>query len=456
MVKKKEIQNSIFEIVRLLTNNFVNKEGLISSTYPPSKNSLISHFDDIFPFLLHLEVERSFLRSQIIRSRSHTYSGLFKENNKVVSYENDEYLGALFEYYRKYREKKIYRLIKESLYGIDNLLIKENFLWSYYYIPDRKTPLVSSPRNGALLETLIENRDLITSNLVSRFDRIIKKTLKTWIKCEFFQKYNLFPSKLFFNRFKNKFFCYVDIPLPKRIRHRAGSAFYYSKGWKAPFINFLYQLPIGEKVQCMKENTNFVFSLIEACKVYGEKMYKNAIGKWIEGIKKNMYNEGFIYKFWTPPNKFKEIELAQNFAVIDILCDTYKFVSNNKNHLDLAENIANSWINERWDIGLIPRNPKGDCNHLDEQTDFSISLMRLYELTKKEKYKKIAISILEGVLKFHRTEHGYIMSVDNKGRAVDSTISPKYNSLFLKLLILFYEERNIYKCKYLYSLLKDR
>lgn len=82
--------------------------------------------------------------------------------------------------------------------------------------------------------------------------------------------------------------------------------------------------------------------------------------------------------------------------------------------------------------------------------------MRLYELTKKEKYREVAKRIFEGILKFHKREYGYILSVDNKGNLVDGTISPKYISLFLKVLIFFNEERKIYESECYHNLLNDR
>ncbi|MBA7489539.1 hypothetical protein ES702_00073 [subsurface metagenome] len=220
--------------------------------------------------------------------------------------------------------------------------------------------------------------------------------------------------------------------------------------------SLFYQMPIGTKVQLMKDNTNFIFSLIAAYKKTGNLTYKDAIIKWINGIKRNLFRDGFIFKFWSPHSGPKEIELSQNFSVIDILCDVYWSVNRDKRFLQFAEEIASSWFKVRWDNGLFPRSPDVDFNHLDEQTDFCISLMRLYELTGKHKYRDIAEEAILSVLKYHYTPSGYIMSVNNQGRAVDVTIAPKYNTLLLKALVLFIDGRNIYESGTLSDLMEDR
>jgi len=457
MLKKKEIQIYISELVNLITHDFVNKEGLISATYPPSKENILSHLDDVFPFLLHFDFHRSFLKSQILKSRRYTRHGLILSNGRIVSYCNDEYLGALFAYYQKYKEKWVYKLILESLAGIKDFLVRENVLCTFYDVDlNKNTPLVSSPLTGALIEVLIENRNLLGQK---KFwvDRVVKYSLEEWLKCNFFKEYSLFPSKIFLkNEFKNKIFSRVNFPLPSRIKKLSGSTFYYATDYKKRIANFLYEAPIGEKVQCMKENTNLVFCLIEAYKTYKEQKYKEGVEKWIEGLKRNLYKENFVYKFWAPGKNPRIIELTQNFSVIDILSDTYKFVSKKREYLDLAEKIVERWINEMWGINLVPRFPGAFYNHLDEQTDFCISLMRLYELTGKRKYQEIAQNIFEAVLKFHRATHGYISSVTNKGKPLNLDISPKYNSLLLKAFILFMEGGGIYKSHYLHNLMKDR
>jgi len=456
-MKINQTQNYISELVELIKNDFINEEGLISLAYPPSKENILPHLDDVFPFLIHLDIDKSFLESQILKSRRHTYKGLVISNGRIISYCNDEYLGALFAYYGKYKEDWLYQLIQESLSGVKKLLVKDKILCTFYDVSNRNTPPVTSPLTADLLEVLIENRDLLSVDFLSEFDDVIKQSLGIWIKSDFFQKYGLFPSKFFLkNKIKNRIFSEIDILLPNKIKKRSGNTFWYSKKRKAPIANFLYGMPIGEKVQCMKENTNLVFCMIEAYRVYGDKIYKEAIDKWIKGLKENMYEEGFIYKLWAPSSKVRVIELSQNFSVIDILCDAYSFVFHKQDYLGFAEELASSWIDEMWDIGLIPRTPKGDYNHLDEQTDFCISLMRLYELTKKEKYREVAERIFEGILRFHKGENGYVLSVGKRGNVINSTISPKYNSLFLKALILFSEKERMYNSDYFHGLLKDR
>lgn len=434
----KQIEERASELIEKIKTTFVNQSGLLSSTYPPSEHNLLADFDDYVPFLLYFN-EADFVRSQIEVSSKFTYQGLVHDGRWIISYRNDEYLGALLAYYRHTNEPFVYELITTTLNGIRNLLIRNGFLCSYHDIKRGKTPLIASPRAGCLLEVLLQTGDISPSMLEEALT-----TIDNWLQIPFFNKYALFPSKHYISsRILNAVFQRSRFPIPRIVR-------------QASVPSLFYQMPIGTKVQVMKDNTNFIFGLIAAYKKTGNPVSKDAITRWIDGIKRNLFRDGFVLMFWSPHAEPKEIELSQNFSVLDILCDVYRFVNRDKRFLDFAEEIASSWLKVRWDNGLFPRSPDADFNHLDEQTDFCISLMRLYELTGKQRYRDIAEETTLSVLKYHYTPSGYIMSVNNQGKAVDATIAPKYNALLLKALILFIDGRNIYESGILCDLMEDR
>lgn len=451
-LNKNQLKRGALEIIKNIKKSFINKDGLISLTYPPTKNNLIADFDDFVPFFLYFG-EANFISSQINIASKFTYHGLVTFNDKAVSYRCDEYLGALLAYYRHTNDSFAYGLLEETLGGIENLLIRKGFLCSYYNIKQKKTPLITSPRTGAVLEVLFESGDI--------FPEVKEQALKivdNWITLPFFKKYGLFPSKYYVNNhlFNTLFEKSEVLTRGSFYNKYFGDGFYYYSGWKANVANFLYKLPVGDKVQVMKDNTNFIFCLIAAYMDTNDEKYKDAILLWVDGIKKTLFKNGFVFKFWNPKSMAKEIELSQNFSVIDILCDVYCFIDKNEQYIKFAEEIAQSWIRTRWNNGLFPRSPALPFNHLDEQTDFCVSLMRLYEITNKQRYCDIAEETIASILKYHYTPKGYVGSVNNQGVVVNAGISPKYNALLLKALVLFIDGRKIYGSKYIHELMKDR
>ncbi|MBA7489538.1 hypothetical protein ES702_00072 [subsurface metagenome] len=158
-VDVKQIEESAAALVEKIKTTLVNQSGLLSSTYPPSEHNLLADFDDYVPFLLYFN-EVDFVHSQIEVSSKFTYQGLVPQGRLILSYRNDEYLGALLAYYRHTNEPFVYESITRGLKGIRNLLIRKGFLCSYHDIKRGKTPLIASPRAGSLLEVLLQTGDI--------------------------------------------------------------------------------------------------------------------------------------------------------------------------------------------------------------------------------------------------------------------------------------------------------
>jgi len=91
-------------------------------------------------------------------------------------------------------------------------------------------------------------------------------------------------------------------------------------------------------------------------------------------------------------------------------------------------------------------------------TDFSISLLRLHELTGKQIYAESSKRMLKGILNEHKEVSGnmFVLKVFKDG-SVDRIIDVKYNFLLLKRFICEIESQEIYKEPFvLHDLLKDR
>ena len=74
-----------------------------------------------------------------------------------------------------------------------------------------------------------------------------------------------------------------------------------------------------------------------------------------------------------------------------------------------------------------------DFAHIDNQVDFAVSLRRYAELSGEMGYKEIAKDLAETILDKYYTSEGYLTFV---GNVKSNPISPKYNALLLKNMIL--------------------
>lgn len=430
------------ELLQLIENDFINQDGLLSGEYPPSNINLLADFDDYIPFMLYYGKE-NYCKSQIFNSPKHLYKFLVPNTNNILSYRTDEWIGGLLAYYKHSKDKKVIDILKKSLDEIDNLLEKNGFICSSYNIEKKTQSHFATPRSGNLLEVMLEVGEIFPEVRYKTMNYIDK-----WLENPFFCKYGLFPSHYYIftsspilNRSFNEVLEKLDNLLTTLAnKFTSKNVYYISK----------------MQVKLMKENSSLIFSLISAYKITENPKYKVAIEKWIKSVKKSLYVDGFISMYWERYNDNPKIQLSQNFTIIDIICDFYFFVNKDKKYLHFAEKIAESWINIRFDNGLFPRGPGIDYDDLDEQTDMCVSLHRLYELTSKTKYKKIADDTFNSILKYHYSNKGYVLNVNKQGEQTNKKIVPKYNALLLKAFIISTDSVEIYKNTLIHDLMKDR
>lgn len=437
-------------LIRLLKTRYLNRQGLLSATYPPSQKHLLADLDDYIPFLLHFGEEK-FVKGQILKGTqmANNYH-LVTSNGRIISYSNNEFVGGIARYYKRSLNESVKRLFDKAMEEVRILLTRNGVITSYYNTLTKVTSPITAPISGGLIEVLIENADIYPELGKIAFD-----TLDMWISVELFERHGLFPSRYHtISKLWNKLFSLTRLPIPLKIQNRLGVNFFMQGTWN----NLIYCLPVGIKVQTAKDNTNMVFALIEAFRKVKNEKYKNAIKWWIKNFSEKMMIDGKIHRFWQLHGKPKSIELDHVFPVLDILCDTYFFVEKDESYLELAKEIIEVCLNEiRWEIGLFPKVAGGNKNHLDIQTDFIVSLRRIHELRDQKKYRKIANSIFKAVLKYHSTPDGFVTSVNKEGKIRGEKIEPKYNALLLKAFVLVdNQDFKIYSSDSNHALMKDR
>lgn len=419
-----DIEEKANEICKLITEKYIGKEGLVLASYNidgtiKDRHLTIQDFGDFFPFLLYFD-HIDFVDKQIEISSSHLWKGLYVENGLILPPKNHDYLFGLIEYYKTTKDQKMLDLLEEKMSNFVKYLMKDNMVCNYFYPKYRLRIPVSDPITGGFIELFLEMYELTKDD---RYLNIAQNTAYAWLNNDFFKIFGLFPSKNVIN---------------------------------SEFLSKLYRkIHPNPIVTMFKTNTNLMYSIVMLYRITNNSIYKEAILKWVDSIKTNMFDEA-IYSHWSPDKGKQKVELLMNFPVLDLLCDIYYFVENSKDILDFANKIAKFWISHQFPLGLFPNSPFENRDNLDCQTDFMIALMKLYELSDNKIYKASVDKCFNAVIDYHYTINGYVLSVNKKGDIVDSTISTKYNALLLKPFILYIENKKIYEDTYLYDIVKDR
>ncbi len=436
------------QIIDNILNRYTNEEGLLSRTYPSSNNHLLSDLDDYLPFLLYYD-QFDYAKNQVTKSVE--LLGLNKlvyKNGRLISYLNNEYIGGILHLYNKTKDDDLKLILSHISEELSSDLTIDNILISYKDENGNKSK-IATPLSGGLLEVIIELSEYFPELL-----EIATQTINFWLNSNFYQKYSLFPSKYHISSSRwNRIFMKSKMFIPLKIQNRLGANFYHQKKWN----DYLYKMPIGIKVQTAKDNTNLIFSIIELYRKTRDEKYKNHLYNWVKSFSKTMTKDNDVYRFWQLNDKLYFVSLDHIFPIIDILCDIYYFVERDKYFIELARNIIDRCLtNYLWENGLFPKEKTGKVNHIDIQTDFIVSLKRMYEITGDVKYNEAAKSIFNSILQYHYSDEGYVTKVDVYGIQVDQKIEPKYNALLLKAFILIEDRFSIYHSKENHSLMKDR
>jgi hypothetical protein len=437
-------------LINLIKDNFINEDGVLSLDFPVSKKNLLSDLDDYLPFFLYFG-EKNFIKNQIMLSRKiyKKPSLVQSRGSRIISYMNNEYVGGIANYYQLYKETEIKSILDNVIKSVFKNLTNGNHIISYYDRRKKKKSSLINPYFGGFIEVLIE-----LEYLYPKLKNVIYPTIDIFLSDPTFIEKGIFVSKIHpKSKFYNYLFKGMILPLPNKVLNILNVHFYSLGRWS----DYLFCLPIGPFSQLAKDNSNLVYALIEAYKKTKDDKYKEAVKKWIFSFEKYFMRGNNVYRFLNRNYSVNEINTGHIHPVIDILCDTYVFVSKDQKYIDLAFRIMDKVIsNYKWDNGLIPTIPNKNFNSLDIQTDFIVSLWRISEISGNDKYKKISYNIYESIIKYHFSDFGLNNSVDINGNQIGK-VEPKYNALFLKAMILMEQDNfKIYKNSYNHGLMKDR
>jgi len=454
MYEKSRYGEYIQEIIKWFKIDFLGPDGfpvfdLDGRTGKPlSKRNLMPELGDYLPFLLYLG-EEDYVNEQIELARIYFEENellINKEKRKLVIKTNEGYnirksallpsfsysfaytdlLLGLLECYELKGDRKNLSLAEKIIQKVFDNFFRDGFLCSYY-IPllGYRIP-VSESNTGLYIEILV---DLYRFTDKQKYIKRAEDLAKSWLKTDFVKSYGLFP---YYHLLDSKF---LLIPSIKQM---------------------------SKTVTLTKHNYCTLAGMLALYEKTKKEVFKEAIEKWVEGFEKYLIDEKSIVHTEVEIDNGKITRKGASFNslfITDFFCDIYCKLNEEKCLL-YAKKVADFWLKlQSKNTGLIPNQLDKRATFIDNETDFSVALMKLYSLTGEKKYKNTATNIVNGVIRFHRIKRGYVRSVDaESGEIVDYKIETKFTSLFLKPLIAIASgnEIDIYKNQMLYNLLRDR
>lgn len=249
-------------------------------------------------------------------------------------------------------------------------------------------------------------------------------------------------------------------------RQLVGATFFKRYGLFADYepTSFFSALILRTNRKCRqssicKNTSSALFAFVELYRVQPEPEVLGALRHLIEGLRANAIRGGVIERF-SPEEKDVHISLVASFSVLDGLCDCAHFIPDiAPTCIELACGIADFWMDLQGETGLFSLRAGGNESFIDAETDMSVALSKLAEITGESRYRVAAERCIDGVIRFHGAAD-YCLGVDiRSGDVINPGQRTKFICLFLKALILRIENATgstIYGNLRLYELLKDR
>lgn len=384
---------------------------------------------DFVPFFLYFS-ERDFVARQIDLFQQSLVNGVmisefpsFKLSGLVKSYEYTDLLLGLLDW-DNYEHSAASRQLLLSLANSSVQIFKlDSRISSFYHQPsDLSLPLLDT-RDGTLIELFCDLNQVTGDKKYLSMAENIFIQLTT---LPFYQQYRLMPT----------------FSAPTWFRLATGVL------WK--------EQRFTEATIC-KNTTNSLFGFLALAQT-GSTAADEAIKQTVAALRDFINEIGGLPMKFCPGQSLGPANLTASFPLVDFLCDYY-YYRRQPADLKLACQLADFWLSQQGQTGLFPVVAGSRESFFDSETDMTVALNKLWEISGNQKYKLAADRCLAGILKYHG-QADYSLSVDiHTGEVINRAQRTKFLALFLKLLILEIEYargRRIYNHPDLHQLLKDR
>ncbi|HEY6816352.1 MAG TPA: hypothetical protein VI168_12490 [Croceibacterium sp.] len=380
---------------------------------------LIADFGDVLPFMARFG-ETAFALDQVERAREHLSNGLYREpNGRVRLFSNHDWLLGLIELHELTGERSFLDAAAAGARSIIEQFERGGLLLDELPALSRPRTLLqrSSAFNLGYVELLVDLH-VLTGDV--NFLDAARRISRAYARTDYFQAHGVLGTV----------FCSWS-----RTVDRAASR-------AAQMRSLLF-----------KDNTNGIWSLLALHLAQPDPALARTIERWIAGFEAAYWNGGDVH-LWRTKDGPRDVALRSAFASLDLLCDLH--LAGFGRAMELGTAIGDRWLAHQWSNGLFPETPGGVRDHVDCNTDMSVSLMKLAGITGEARFAESARRSAHAVVALHETEAGLVLSVGPDGAPVDSRIVVKYQSLALKLALLPAEPAALIADADLRKLLRDR
>lgn len=430
-----QYREEAMRIIALLKREFVMADGSLFL----EKNGdavrafhIFPDFGDMAPFFLYFG-EEEFVAGQAARYRASLKGGLLVSQfpslgipGLVKSYEYTDLLLGLLAYLEaapEDAERK--RLLEEAVRAVRRCFLRGGALRSLYHPGLAFALPVIDTRDATLIECFTDLHQFTKDEgYLDDAQAVFGALLRT----PFYKKYGLFAD-------------YEPAgPISALLLKRSGKS--------------------AQATLC-KNTTNALFAFLALHTARPDSGAQAEIERILDAIDAHATTaDGAIIERFVPGRAPEEGYLTASFPVLDFLCDlAFAVPSLRERSLRKARSIADYWLARQGATGLFPLRGGGRGSFFDSETDMTVALTKLSEVSGDRKYEDAAERCLRGII----THHGkldYPLSVDiDTGAALETAQRTKFLCLFLKVLILKIEqgeEHTIFGTPALFNLLKDR
>jgi len=427
-----------------IRDEYVNAAGLLSGHFPPDGTHLLNDLNDYLPFLSWYGHD-DFVRQQLSVATEYAIDGLMPVGNRILSWRQDEWLGALWGQFEADPTSELASLIELGLKTLDAKLNDRGIIKAFHNLETNASPAVFDPRTGALLETLLD-----ISNNFPQAQEIALDCLDKLV--EWSQTYQqwLIPNFVFYtSSAKTKISKFNPFKMPQKVLYP------YIDGVRSSLGDMLVGLPFGRQIKLAKQNSNLVHSFIRAYERTGRVEYWDFVSRWFGDFTKFMYRDGQCFSGLNNRFKGQVVKLSHNHPVVEICLEIVR-ITGNTSYLAMGERIVEYWLSKRMTNGLFPA--FGDVTYafLDDQTDLVVLFVKLYRVLASQKYLDYANTLYKAIIVNFMCADGLARYSYLNGKKFQKRIvTPKYNALFLKASIALDHADQILE-DHIWAILRDR
>jgi len=190
----------------------------------------------------------------------------------------------------------------------------------------------------------------------------------------------------------------------------------------------------------VKGDTYLIFSILALYRASSDRKLARAVIRWREAVatRATTPDGRFFNSINLKNNKKYSVRLEENHSIIEAMIDI-AVDFNDEESLKLAERACDSWLSRADRNMLIPNSDDEPFVRLDPLLDFSVNLLKLSELNRRENFRERAFEIFNSALKHFRLPYGFSEAIHKDTLSpASSLVKTKFLGLLIKGLLIFH------------------